>query len=35
MCKESDRKRPFTWEELAKHNSADSAYVAIRGKVRT
>jgi cytochrome b involved in lipid metabolism len=25
--------KKFTWEELAKHNKADDAYVAIRGNV--
>lgn len=25
--------QPFTWEELAKHNTRDNAYIAVRGKV--
>jgi len=27
--------KTFTWQELAKHNKADDAFIAIRGKVET
>jgi hypothetical protein len=31
MCKEAER--TFTWQQLSQHNTEESAYVAIRGKV--
>ncbi|CAG8584421.1 3389_t:CDS:2 [Acaulospora colombiana] len=36
MRDEIDTQRPgkkFTWEELSKHNTRNSAYVAVRGNV--
>ncbi|CAG8784098.1 6395_t:CDS:1, partial [Dentiscutata erythropus] len=30
---ENNSGKKFTWQELAKHNKHDDAYVAVRGKV--
>lgn len=33
MCNTTGAERQFTWEELAKHNTPESSFVAIRDKV--